>query len=188
MCLRVFLLFVCALILCIVLYAYLLKLCQWCVIVFILFLILPTTMLSRSSSATTCPPCSHPPHFTVSPRELENSSTHGQAATVQHFFPDVLQWEENDMESWWGHTSSWSQNVQQNDVNEENERKKPDTKNANSMHPCLRSSKADQTYLWWKHQKPGGLWQGWGKLTEKGSERASLYLIKGEGHLGLSTY
>lgn len=83
MCLRVFLLFVCALILCIVLYAYLLKLCQWCVIVFILFLILPTTMFSRSSGATSCPPCSHSPHFTVSPSAMDTQVyVHLLATTV----------------------------------------------------------------------------------------------------------
>lgn len=39
------------------------------------------------------------------------------------------------------------QNVQQNDEDEENEEKKPDTKNVSGVPPSLRSSKPDQTYL-----------------------------------------
>lgn len=40
-----------------------------------------------------------------------------------------------------------AQNVQQNDEDEENEEKKPGTKNVSCVHPSLRRSKPDQTYL-----------------------------------------
>lgn len=47
--------------------AYVLNLCQWCLVDLILFIYLIQHHVFRSSSAAMCPPYVHSPHFTVRP-------------------------------------------------------------------------------------------------------------------------
>lgn len=125
----------------------------------------------------------NPWHEPLPPHRIGDSTTYGQTATMQHLFPDALQWKENDMGSWWGHTSSQGPKCSAEWWGGRKWGKEARHKE------CKLCASISEKFKTRSNLPVTETSESWLSLAgDEGREGDSLYLITGEGYIGRSIY